>query len=398
MLQVVGQVPLRQFGGGGDGRRGAVAGGDGEEHRVVGRDLAQFLAQQERRLVEQRRELVDQVAADVAADGPGVVEAEQVLRQAADQEVRPRPVFQRPARMEPGRLQIAERLQVDLRGAPSEQGARLAEHFPFHEPEVRTAQQQHDVSRVLPLPVPAVLQRREQTGAGRRDPLEFVQGQDELGTRMGRRPLPGDGAQRLPPVAGAQLRQQRHVERAARLGQELAHLQPGRRLLPQVVHAGLAGQEPQDELALADPPPAVDRDQRRTRGLERPRQQTQLRGAPDELRHRRSMRRSRSFVKSCFVKSCLDKSCFKNLAPPGGWTNGARFAERRRAGDRRAGDERSAGSDPGSFRTSVAAGLPAASKKKQLHRGIIIYTWSRRRWRSTCGIHGLNDWRPSWQG
>ena len=190
---------------------------DREEDRLVGCDLAKLLAEQERRLVEQRRELVEDGLPDVDVDGPGVVQAEQVLRQAADQKVGPCPIRERPARMELGRLEIAEGLEVDLRGAPAEQRAPLPEHLPLHEPEIRTAKEQQDVAGIPPAPVPALLKAREKSGARGRDPLKLVKGEDELRPGVGGGPLLDHGLERLPPVARTKVCEERHVERTGGL-------------------------------------------------------------------------------------------------------------------------------------------------------------------------------------
>ena len=139
--------------------------------------------------MEQRRELVEDRLPDVDVDGPGVVQAEQVLRQAAGQKVGPRPIRERPARMALGRLEIAEGLEVNLGGAPAEQRARLPEHLPLREPEIRTAQEQHHVAGVPPAPVPALLKAREKSGARGRDPLKLVEGEAELRPGVGGGPL-----------------------------------------------------------------------------------------------------------------------------------------------------------------------------------------------------------------
>ena len=164
--------------------------------------------------------------------------------------------------------------------------------------------------------LPAPFQLRSQhccnverrAGARGCHPLELVEGEDELCFGAGGGPLLDHGEQGLPPAVDTQLREQRHVERTGGLFQKLPHLQRGRGLLPQVVDTGLVGHEPQDELALADPAPPVNRDELRSRRLERPRQYSEFRCASDESRHDRNVPRSRRFVKSRFVKSCLDKT------------------------------------------------------------------------------------------
>ena len=198
------KIPARKLRGGRDGGNAAMPRSNREEDRLVGCDLAKLLAKllakKERRFVEQRGELVEDMLPDVDVDGPGVVQAEQVLRQAADQKTRPRPIRERPARMELRRLQIAEGLEVDPGGAPAEQGARLPEHLPLHETEMRTANEQHDVAAIAPAPVPALLQAREKSGARGRDPLKLVEGEDELRSGMGGGPLLDHGKERLPPA------------------------------------------------------------------------------------------------------------------------------------------------------------------------------------------------------
>ena len=154
--------------------------------------------------------------------------------------------------MKPRRLQVTKRLQVNLRGSPPEQRAFLAEHVAFHETQVRAGQQHDDVPGVPPMAVPALLQVRQQTRTGSRDPLKLVKRQNELGAGMRRGPVLDDGEQGLSPTNGSQFRKQRHGERASGLFQKRPHLQGGRRLLTQVVNARLVGHEFQDELALAD--------------------------------------------------------------------------------------------------------------------------------------------------
>ena len=82
------QAALRQPGGGGNCGRGAVTGRHGMQDRLIRRDLAQLLTQQNGRFMKQGREFGQQVVADIAVDGAAVVEAEQVLRQTANQKVR----------------------------------------------------------------------------------------------------------------------------------------------------------------------------------------------------------------------------------------------------------------------------------------------------------------------
>ena len=211
--------------------------------------------------MEQGRELGQQLFPDVGGDGTAVVQAQQVLRHTTHQEVSPCLVRRRPARMEAGRVPVAERLQMDLCGAPAEQRTLAAQHLPFHETQVGTAQQEYDVAGIPPPPVPAVLQLREQARAGRGDPLKLVEGQHQLGLRVGAGPLLGHRAQRLAPAGHAQLCEQWHPERAGGLGQELLHLQRLRRLLAQVVDAGFARHELENQLALAHPAPPVNRNE-----------------------------------------------------------------------------------------------------------------------------------------
>ena len=258
LLKIVMQVPLRQPGGGGNGRGGAFARGNREQHRLVGRNFAQLLAQQKGRFMEQRRELVEQALADVLFDGPDIVQAKQVLGQAADQKVGFRLIGGRPARMEFGGLQIAERPQLNLRRAPPEQGAGAAEHFTLHKAQIRAAQQQHEVAGVLPMPVPAFLQGRWQVGACRCGPLKFVQGEDELFSGMGQPPLLDHGEQGAAPIVHAQFRKQGHGQRPGRFNEKFAHLQRHGGPLPQMIDARLAVHEPQYEFALADASPAVN--------------------------------------------------------------------------------------------------------------------------------------------
>ena len=209
--------------------------------------------------------------------------------------------------MEAGRIQIAEGLEVNLRGAPAEQRTRPAEHFAFHEPQVRTTQEEHNSAGILPASVPRLLQPGENAGARGRNPLKLVERNDELGSRAGSRPLRNHGDQRLAPVGGTKLGQQRHAERTGGFLQELTHMQRRRGLLPQIVDTGVVGHEFQDELALAHPASAVDRNELRAGRSERPLQYTQFRRAPDESRHGGSMPKLRDFVRSCFDKACLDK-------------------------------------------------------------------------------------------
>ena len=137
--------------------------------------------------------------------------------------------------------------------------------------------------------------------------LKLVERNDELGSRAGSRPLRNHGDQRLAPVGGTKLGQQRHAERTGGFLQELTLMQRRRGLLPQIVDTGVVGHEFQDELALAHPASAVDRNELRAGRSERPLQYTQFRRAPDESRHGGSMPKLRDFVRSCFDKACLDK-------------------------------------------------------------------------------------------
>ena len=235
--------------------------------------------------MEQGRELRQQLFPDVGGDGTAVIQAQQVLRYTAHQEVGPCLVRRRPARMEEGRIPVAERLQMDLCGAPAEQRTLATQHLSFHESQVRTAHQEHHVAGIAPPPVPAVLQLRDQARTGGGDPLKLVEGQHQLGPRVGAGPLLGHGAQRLLPAGYAQLREQRHAERAGGLGQKLPHLQRRRRLLAQVVDAARARHELENQLALAHPAPPVDRNELRSAGLEGTLQQTQLGVAPDKPLH-----------------------------------------------------------------------------------------------------------------
>ena len=58
---------------------------------LVRSDLTQLLAEQKYGFVKQRREFGEQMIPDVGSDGPAVVEAQQVVRQPADQKVGARP-------------------------------------------------------------------------------------------------------------------------------------------------------------------------------------------------------------------------------------------------------------------------------------------------------------------
>ena len=136
MLKIIVQVPLGQCRGRRNLPRRAVPGCDGKENGVVRSDFTKLLPQQKSRFVKQRRELVEQVPSDVVGDGGRIIEAEEVLRQTADEEIRTGAIRLRPARMEPGSFQVTERLQVDLRRTAPEQRTCPTEHLPFHESEV----------------------------------------------------------------------------------------------------------------------------------------------------------------------------------------------------------------------------------------------------------------------
>ena len=150
--------------------------------------------------MEERREFLQHVATYVHGDGTGVVEAKEVLRYAANEEVRACLVRDRPSGVECGSFLVPERPQQDLRGASAEQGARLAEHIPLHEPEVGAAEDEDDVAGGSPMAIPAVLEFGNHRGLSGRDPLELVQCEDQLATGMGLGPLIHDGEQRLLPV------------------------------------------------------------------------------------------------------------------------------------------------------------------------------------------------------
>ena len=92
LLEVVVKTPGRKLRGGRDGGNAAMPRSDREEDCLVGCDLAKLLAEKERRFVEQWAELVEDLLPDVDVDGPGVVQAEQILRQATDQKTGPRPM------------------------------------------------------------------------------------------------------------------------------------------------------------------------------------------------------------------------------------------------------------------------------------------------------------------
>ena len=246
----------------------------------------------------------------LTVDGPRVVETEQVLRKAAHEEIRSPPGPSVTTADGSGPHPDSRRAGGESARAPAEQRTRPAEHFAFHEPQVRTAQEEHNIARILPASVPRLLQPRENAGARGRNPLKLVERNDELGSGAGSRPLRNHGDQRLAPVGGSKLGQQRHAERTGGFLQELTHLQCGRGLLPQIVDTGVAGHEFQDKLALADPASAVDRNELRAGRSERPLQYAQFRRAPDESRHGGSMPKLRNFVKSCFDKSYFDKLCF----------------------------------------------------------------------------------------
>src|SRR6185295_16366154 len=87
--------------------------------------------------------------------------------------------------------------------------------------------------------------------------------------------------------------------------QELADLQGGRGLLAQEVDPRTILQELEDQLALAHPSPAIDRNESAARSIVGIREDSELFLASDEGVHLPSTLGS----KARFVKSRLDKSC-----------------------------------------------------------------------------------------
>ena len=104
------EVTLGQCGGRGNVPCGAVSGGDGKQNGVVRSDFAKLLAQEKGGFVKQRGKLIQKMAADVLGDGGRLVETKEVLRQTADEKIRPGAILQRPAWMEPGSFLVTERL------------------------------------------------------------------------------------------------------------------------------------------------------------------------------------------------------------------------------------------------------------------------------------------------
>ena len=89
--------------------------------------------------------------------------------------------------MEFGRLLKTERPQQNLRRAAAEQRAFPAQDLAFHEADVRTAEDQQNVSRALPVSIPQFLQDRRQRGRRPRSPLKLVEGDDQRLRRRQRR-------------------------------------------------------------------------------------------------------------------------------------------------------------------------------------------------------------------
>lgn len=264
LLEVVGEVPRVRPRLPGDLLDRPVAGGQGGEDGMVEGDFAELFAEEEVGLAVEGGVLVQKLGGQVRLDRAVGGEALKVERDSAAEEVGLRLIDPRVARVEEGGLPVAEGLQGDLRRPPAEEGALAAQNLPLHEADVGAAQDEEDVSGALPDAVPFLLEDGRQLGARLGGPLEFVEGEDELGA------VPeagGDGVEGGAPALRGERREERLFEDPGRLGQELADLHGGRRLLAQEVDPGPVLQEVEDELALADAAAAVDGDEGAARPL-----------------------------------------------------------------------------------------------------------------------------------
>src|SRR5207244_2159336 len=100
------------------------------------------------------------------------------------------------------------------------------------------------------------LKDRRQFGAGGSHPLEFVERDDELARTL---PALLDQAERGGPVRGGLIGQQRLAQREGGGAQKLSDLQLGRGDLSRDIQGWLAGQELDEQFALAHTTPAIDR-------------------------------------------------------------------------------------------------------------------------------------------
>ena len=221
---------------------------------------SRLFAQEEVGLAVEGGVLVEQLGGDVGLDGAAVVEPLEVQGDAAAEEVGPRLVGAGVAGVEEGRFPVVEGLQGDLGGAAAEEGAFLAQDFPFHEADVGAAEDEEDVARAAPLAVPSLLEEGG-SGAGLDHPLELVEGEDELAVRLKAGPAGDDGVEGGAPALRGEGREEGLFEDAGGFFEELADLQGGRRLFAYEVEAGPVFHELEDELALADAAAAVDGDE-----------------------------------------------------------------------------------------------------------------------------------------
>lgn len=282
LLEVVGEVPRVRAGLPGDLLERSVAGGERGQDGVVEGDLAELFAEEEVGLAVQGSVFVQKLGGEVRLDRAVAGEALQVEGDPAAEEVGPRLVGPRVARVEEGRLPVAEGLQVNLCRPSAEEGAFAAQDLPLHEADVGAAEDEEDVSGAFPYAVPLLLEDGRQLGARLGGPLEFVEGQDELGA------VPdagGDGVERGAPAFRGEGGEERLFEHPGGLGQELANLHGGGSLFPEEVDPGPVFQEMEDELALADAAAAVDGDEGALRPLPGLAQDPQLCLPADEVRH-----------------------------------------------------------------------------------------------------------------
>src|SRR4051812_11720359 len=211
----------------------------------------------------QRRVLVEDRRLDVLLDRSPGQEAPQVHRDAAADRPGPRQLGGRVAWMEASGLAVVERAKEDLRRAPSEQRTVLAQDLALHEPEVRATQDQEDVAGGPPASIPCLLQDRRELRALGHHPLELVERDHELTLTLDAALAPAldDGIERTLPGVRREGGQEWFIERRGRLDEELAALQLRGRLLPEEIDPRLAVEEPDDQLALADAAPPVDRNE-----------------------------------------------------------------------------------------------------------------------------------------
>src|SRR5437867_3669859 len=245
-------------------RGAALSFGDGLDNGGVTTHLAQLFTQQKIRLAEQRSFHRQKVGDHVLAQRSPLIKGLQIIRDTATDEIRARLLLGGPIRKKFGSFSVFKRFQQDLCGAAPKERRFAPQNRPFHEAQVRAAQDNHKAGLALPLLIPELLEQGGQFRRRLAQPLEFIQ-HEHHGLLPCRSRNASDQLEYLPPVIDRGFAQPGLAQPLSGCSEKGAYLISPGSLRSSVVNTGLALAKAEDQFGLADAPPAINGNQGRAR-------------------------------------------------------------------------------------------------------------------------------------